>query len=216
MKLCDSEKELTTQKGIVESFRNTEYKRINDELGALNKELQGLKTGKTRLDTLIQDLRTLVVDYPAYSSGQKMNLNPYEQQVRNIVDTIEKCISDVAVHPSIETAGAREREVSGKVKTLREELDTFLKSRGLSEENLSDVGKATERIAQLEEEIATLKTKVGVLRAELDQFAPQRDTADQYAKSVEALTCASQRGTERPRHGGQTHRNAIPLRPQGV
>jgi ABC-type cobalamin/Fe3+-siderophores transport system ATPase subunit len=187
VKLSDCEKELTTQVGIIESFQNTDYKRINDELSTLNKELQGLKTSKTRLDTLIQGLKALLAGYPAYAPGQNANLNPYEQQVHNIVETIEKCINDATFHPSLEAAGAREREVSGKAKTLRDELDAFLKSRGLSEENLSDVGKANERIAQLEEEITSLKTKVSMLRVELGHFTPQRDTADQYAETVAAL-----------------------------
>jgi chromosome segregation ATPase len=136
---------------------------------------------------LIQDLKTLVADYPAYAAVQNANLNAYEQQIRKMVKTIEKCINDAAVNPSLEAARTREQEVSDRVKTLREELDTFLRSRGLSEENLSDVGRATERIAQLEEEIASLRTKVEILRGELDKFASQRYTADQYAKAVEAL-----------------------------
>lgn len=187
VKLSDSEKELATQKGIVESFQNTDYKRINDELGGLNRELQGFKTGKSRLDKLIRELKTLLAEYPAYDPNQSANLNAYEQQVRAVIETIAKCIADAAAHPSLQAAAARERELSGKVSTLRDELDKFLKARGLSEENLSDVGKATERIAQLDEEIASLKAKVGALQTELSQFTAQRDKAQRYAKAVEEL-----------------------------
>jgi len=42
LKLKDAKKELATQKGIVESFQNDDYKRINDELSLLNRELQSL------------------------------------------------------------------------------------------------------------------------------------------------------------------------------
>jgi ABC-type cobalamin/Fe3+-siderophores transport system ATPase subunit len=187
VKLIDSEKELATQKGIVESFQNTDYKRINDELGLLKKELQGLKTSKGRLEKLIQDLRTLLAEYPAYDPSQSANLNAYEQHVRSVIETIEKSIADAAAHQSLQAAATREQELSGKVKTLRDELDKFLKARGLSQENLSDVGKATERIAQLDEEIASLKAKVGALKAELSQFTAQREMAQQYAKAVEEL-----------------------------
>jgi energy-coupling factor transporter ATP-binding protein EcfA2 len=80
-----------------------------------------------------------------------------------------------------------EAELSGQVKVLRDELNTFLKARGISEENLSDVGKATERIAQLDEDIASMKAKVGALKVELTQFAVQREKAYQYHKAVEEL-----------------------------
>lgn len=187
VKLNDSKKELATQKGIVESFQNTDYKRINDELGTLNKELQGLKTSKGRLDKLVQDLSALLADYPAFDPSQVATLNAYEQQVRSVIEVIEKSIADATQHQSLQVAAAREQELSGRVKTLRDELDKFLKARGLSEENLSDVGKATERIAQLDEEIGSLNGKVGALKAELSQFAAQRVKAQEYAKAVEEL-----------------------------
>jgi len=187
VKLIDSEKELATQKGIVESFQNTDYKRINDDLTVFNKELQWLKTSKARLGKLVQDLKFLLTEYPAPDPTQVKNLNAYEQQVRSVVETIERLVDDASAHPSLATAGTREQEVAGKVKSLREELDEFLKARGLSEENLSDVGKATEKIAQLEEEIANLKAKVGALQTELGQFTAQRDKAELYARAVEAL-----------------------------
>jgi len=187
VKLSDSEKELATQMGIVESFQNTDYKRINDQLGALNKELQGLKTSKGRLEGLIQDLRTLLADYPSYDPSQAANLNAYERQARSVIAVIEKAVADAAAQQSLRSAAMREEELSGKVKELRDELDKFLKARGLSEENLSDVGKATERIAQLDEDIASLKGKVGSLEAEMTQFTAQRDKAQQYTKAVEEL-----------------------------
>lgn len=187
VKLSDSEKELATQKGIVESFQNSDYKRINDELGVLNKELQGIRTSKTRLEKLAQDLKTMLAEYRNYDLNQAANQNAYEQQVRTVVETIEKSINEAVTHPSLVRAGTRELEVAGQVKTLREELDRFLKTRGLSEENQSDVGKATEKIAQLEEGIVALTTKIGTLKTEMGKFKAQRDKAEQYAKAVETL-----------------------------
>lgn len=187
VKLSDSEKELATQKGIVESFQNTDYKRINDELGVLSKELQGLKSSKIRLEKLIHALRTLLAEYTAYEPNSSVNLNTYEQQVQTVIETIKKSIADAAEHQSLQAAATREQELLGKVKGLRDELDKFLKARGLSEENLSDVGKATERIAQLDEEIVSLRAKIGTLKTELTQFTAQRDKATQYAAAVEEL-----------------------------
>ena len=194
MKLSDSEKELATQKGIVESFQNTDYRRINDELGALNKELQNLKTSKGRLQKLIRDLRVLLTDYPAHDPSQATNLNAYEQRIRSVVESIGQSIAEGATHQSLQAAGAREDELSRKVGALRDELNKFLKARGLSEENLSDVGKAAEKIAQLDENIVALKAKVGALKAELTQFTAQSERAQQYAKAGRGTPLSSQCG----------------------
>lgn len=187
VRLSDAEKELKTQKGLVDSFQNTDYKRINDELGVLNKELQGLKTSKTRLDTLVQALRTLRANSPTYVLDQDVSLNAYEQQVRNIVEAIDKWIKDTDEHRSLEDARTHEQAIASKVSDLRKELEKFLKERGLSAENLSDVGRATETVAQLEEEIAGLKTKIGTLQTEMNQFTSKRDVAEHYAKTVREL-----------------------------
>src|SRR5258708_27624932 len=67
VKLSDSEKELATQKGIVESFQNTDYKRINDELGGFNKEVQALKTSKARVEKMGQSLKSSSASYHAHN-----------------------------------------------------------------------------------------------------------------------------------------------------
>lgn len=187
MRLTTSEKELVTQKGIIESFQNTDYKRISDELANLNKELQGLKEGKTRLDTLAQELRELLAGYRTEAPDETATLNAYEQRISAIIDAIETSLVKAEAHPSLEIAIARTREVNGKVNQLREELNRFLKSRGLSEENLSDVGNAAERTAQLEGEISSLKNKIKALDVELAQFTPQRNAANEYVQAVEEL-----------------------------
>jgi len=187
MKLTDLERELVTQNGIVESLQNTNFKRINDELGTLSKNLQWLKTSKAWLNNLIQDLRSLLAASPAYDLDRDASLNAYERQARILIDGIEASIKSAATHPSLETEDKRELAIADEVTTLRDELNTFLKSRGLSEENLADVGKATERIAQLEDTIDSLRKKVSTLRMVLDQFTPQRRSAIQYAKSVRDL-----------------------------
>jgi ABC-type cobalamin/Fe3+-siderophores transport system ATPase subunit len=187
VKLAECKKELATQRGIIESFQNADYKRINAELGVLNKELQGLRTSKARLESLIQGLKRILANYPASDPQQSATRNAYEQQVRIVVESIEKCIDGAAAHPSLEATGAHEQELGHKVKGLREELDKFLKARGLSEENLADVGKATEKIARLDEEIGILTSRIGALQTELAQFTPQREKAYQYSKAVEAL-----------------------------
>ena len=187
VRLSNAEKELKTQRGLVDSFQNTNYTRINDELAVLNKELQRFKSSKARLDTLIQGLRSLRTNSPALLPDQDVNLNAYEQQAKSIVAEIDKWVKDTDDHPSLAAARTHEQTIAGKISALRSELEKFLRERGLSAENLSDVGSATETIAQLEEEIASLKTRIAALQTEMSQFSSKRAAALQYAKAVEEL-----------------------------
>jgi exonuclease SbcC len=185
LRLNDAKNELATQKSIVESLQNVDYKRIADELRDLNKELQGLKTSKVRLEKLLQDLRALLANYPVYESSQVPDLNAYEQQVRGVIEVIEAAIADAARQQSLQAAAAREQELAGRVKELRGELDKYLRDRGLSEENLSDVGNATEKIEQLNDEIGSLDVRVGTLKEELSHFTVHSVKAQEYVNAVE-------------------------------
>jgi len=187
VKLSDSEKELNTQKGIVESFENSDYKRINDGLGVLNRELNGIRTGRARLESLVLSLRAATSESSTFLAGAADNLNAYDQQVRRVVEAVQKAIDEALAQQSLRDAAVREKAVIDEVQSLRTELETFLKARGLSAENLADVGKVSERMAQLNDDIESLKSKVEALRVEIGQFTPLRKYAEEYQGAVEAL-----------------------------
>lgn len=187
MRLKDSIKELATQRGMVESFQSTDYKRINDELGALNKELQNLKASRTRFETLIADLKAILTDNSNIAIVQSAQTNVYEQQIQDVAKAIDKLTTEATNHPLLKEAKLHEVKIATQGRLLRGELDIYLKSRGLSEENLSDVGMASENIARLEEEITSLKSKIKSLQDELNQFSLQHSAATRYADAVESL-----------------------------
>jgi chromosome segregation ATPase len=104
-----------------------------------------------------------------------------------LVTVIEQGIQAAASNAEIQNEKTREKQVGDRVTALRAELDAFLKARGLSPENLSDVGKAAGRIAELEEEISSLRSSVDSLKTELEKYVSLREAAQQYTRAVEEL-----------------------------
>ena len=184
LSLRELEKELTTKKALIDSFQSEDYKRINDELGEINRELQSLRNWRTRLDNLIKDLRGLQGKHKAPFSSDP---NAYEQQFREILATVDQAIEAKDSDPEIKVADAREEELSGRVASLRMELETFLKGRGLSAENLADVGKANERAAEIEQLLPGMRERVETLTSEIEAFSPKRALAQEYSKTVTVL-----------------------------
>jgi energy-coupling factor transporter ATP-binding protein EcfA2 len=185
-RLTAAEKELTTQKGLVESFENTDYKRINEELGNSNRQLQALKTSKARLEELVQGLRNLLKLHEVIPAPD-VPLNYVDQQTLRIIERVQQALGDSLAEYSSGRAEAQEVLIESKVRSLRAELDTFLKQRGLSQENQSDVGRASERIAKLEEEIVRLKNTTESLRTAMAVFVPQRKELELYSSAVDEL-----------------------------
>ncbi len=179
-----AEKELASAKALVASFENEEYKAINAELGNLNKELQALRNWRTRLEALIRELRVLrgKQNFPATE-----NPNAYEAEFFALLKSIDEISAPVPGRANLVAAAEREAELTGAVSGLKQKLETFLKGRGLSQENLADVGKANERVAQIEQELPAQKAKETELAAQIASFTPKRELTVKRAATVTAL-----------------------------
>jgi ABC-type lipoprotein export system ATPase subunit len=183
-RIATAEKELATAKALIASFENEDYKAINTELGNLNKELQGLRNWRSRLDSLVKELRVLQekLKYPPSEHP-----NAYETEFFAIIKAINEISASAQGQPSLANAAAREVELSQAVTGLKHKLEEFLKGRGLSQENLADVGKASERVAQIEQELPAQKAREAELSTEIAAFKNKRDLTLKRAGTVTAL-----------------------------
>lgn len=184
IKLLNAEKELGTQKGLVESIQTDDYRSINAQLSTLNKELITLRNDRGRLENLWVELRALTAKHVMPEARE---LNAYETHIKLIVQTIEQAILASEQSDEIKDATKRETEVEGAVSNLKQSLETYLKERGLSAENLADVGMATERVARLEQEISDTRARLLVLETEIVGFTSQRNAATDYLNAVKEL-----------------------------
>jgi ABC-type lipoprotein export system ATPase subunit len=182
--IARAEKELAGAKALIASFENEDYKAINTELGELNKELQGLRNWRSRLEVLIKELRVL---RGRQNLPPSENPNSYEKEFFSILKSIDDVSAPIQARAHLADAAARETELSGKVSGLKQKLDDFLKGRGLSPENLADVGKANERVAQIEQEMPAQKANETELAAQIAAFKNKRELSAKHAATVAGL-----------------------------
>jgi DNA repair protein SbcC/Rad50 len=187
IKLSEFEKELATQKGLVASFQNEQYKQINEELGNSNRELQNEKTRSSRLSVLVADLATVIGPYETDLTLKTEGVKEIEKQIIRIVQKVREAFEDPAVASALKRSEARQKITSGQVSSLRKQLETFLKDRGLSPENLADVGQAAERIVELDEDIAILTKELESLRVEIASFVSPRAESQLFSKALAEL-----------------------------
>ncbi|ODN25816.1 hypothetical protein BED46_020240 [Burkholderia contaminans] len=182
--LASAEKELATARTLIVSFQNPEYTQLNADLGASNKELQGLRTWRSRLESLLKELRAVC---------QKQKLPPsetpnlYETEFFAIQKAIDELLVPVEARANLADASARETALTHEVAALTQKLEDFLRGRGLSQENLLDVGKANERIAQIEQELPAQKAKASELEKQIAAFKNQRELIDERVGVVTEL-----------------------------
>jgi DNA repair protein SbcC/Rad50 len=186
-RLSVAESELATQRGIVASFQDNEYQRLNGDLASRNKELQALKASKARFQALANQLTALLAQSESASVAGDSTGNAYDRRVSALIEHLRQAVDHARSDGSLEEADKREVTLGSEIKALREQMDDFLRKRGLSPESLSDVGRATERIAHLESDMKTLAARVSGVKSEIDAFVPDREAAERYVKAVESL-----------------------------
>ncbi|MHA3774531.1 TrlF family AAA-like ATPase [Verrucomicrobiota bacterium sgz303538] len=184
-RITAGEQELLTQKSLVDSFSNESYRQMNEDLSALNKELRTLRASKSRLDSLLLGLEGVLHDRHARNTSESRNA--YDTAATQLVADITAVVQKTKAIPELQAAETRDAELSQKILERRAELDKFLKDRGLSAENLADVGRATERIAVLEEELATAREKVAEIREKIAEFTSPKQAAVDYGTTVNEL-----------------------------
>ena len=182
--VATAEKELATARTLIASFQNVEYTQLNSDLGSSNKELQGLRTWRSRLESLLKELRA-VRQKQNFPASEAPNL--YETEFFAVRKAIDELLVPVDERPNLTDAFARDTALAQHVAALTQKLEAFLKGRGLSQENLLDVGKANERIAQIEQEFPAQKAKASELEKQIADFKNRRELIGERVAVVTEL-----------------------------
>lgn len=183
-KIVTAEKELASAKALIASFENEDYKKINTDLGEINKELQGLRNWRSRLEALVNDLRLLLSKHK-FPDSEKPNV--YEVEFFALLKSIDDISAPVQGRANLMAALSRETELSKAVTGLNQKLEAFLRGRGLSPENLADIEKANELVAKIEQELPAQKSKEAVLAAQIDAFTTKRELIAKRSDTVKEL-----------------------------
>ncbi|MEY4480956.1 MAG: hypothetical protein RIQ84_118 [Pseudomonadota bacterium] len=182
-----SQSELVTQKGVVDSFQSVEYKKINDNLNVLNAKLQNLLASKKQLQDLFESINDFVDEYWLEEDELKEQDNPYAKQIQLIVEGVKKLTVQAQDDPALKASDVSISKIQTDIDIARDGLSEYLKSRGLSSENLGDVSRAAGRIAVLEREIPALSKKIDGLKGKLEKFSNNRSVVSRYTSLISNL-----------------------------
>jgi exonuclease SbcC len=182
--IAESEKELATKKALVASFQDQEYRVVNEEMAVINREIQSLRGSKQQLEKLIRELQALKARYVAPNSAEP---NEYEKEHLAILGSLEQLSKPISERETLRGPEAREAHLTTRAMRLKARLEDFLKGRGLSQENLADVGKANERVAQLEQDLPSLKRQLDAVSAQVTAFTDKRQLRNKYDGTVTKL-----------------------------
>ncbi len=186
-KLSSLEAELATQRAIVESFQDTDFTRISEAQRKLSKELQNRRSARAGVELLIAGLRSAITDSAVVAIPEDAQSNPYTRLAAELAQAISVAVREAEQGLAKPELSERDEGLERELSSLRTDLKEFLRKRGLSEENLADAGKTSERIVALEEQIRVLQGRSDKLKVEIAQFVPRRTATESYIQAVRSL-----------------------------
>jgi DNA repair protein SbcC/Rad50 len=179
--LTKTEKELQEKRKIIESFSSADYKRISAEIQKENESLQIKLASKSKYYKLIGIITGLNDEFIISSINNK-----YDEAISRILSAIQVEIEkyDASYFEKIDKEISTNQET---ITNLQVELTKYLEKRGLSQENMSDVTRASSEIAVLENKISEIKIEIEELNSVIDSFdlATCLKNCDQYKYIVE-------------------------------
>ena len=176
-----NEKELQTNKNLLSSLQDDEYIRLNNALSEKTKKLQSIQISGKQYRYLIENLKAINADRPDRKND---NRNLYDDLIDEVYEGLSGYIEKSGNGDAFKDIKKIENDLNNQAKKLKQDLDKFLQSKGLSEENLSDVSRAGEKITLLEHDIDEKKQSLERLFEKMKKFIFDDSTVSDYEKVI--------------------------------
>jgi exonuclease SbcC len=174
-------KELETNRKVVDSFTSKEYKEIVKELNSLTNELNTINNSKKQFADIIEDISSISAKYTSPPSS-----NLYSKEIAKLLVGIQELILSVKstdFTPVTKVLADLIKKIDDKTK----DLNSYLSSKGLTQENLYDIRNSNQNILALEMELEKLNNTSKKLEEKIKKYNSTNmiQAGERYKKELE-------------------------------
>jgi exonuclease SbcC len=170
----DLEKELKEAKKIVDHYSSDSYKRLTSEISKLTKAKNDLEVSRnyyqdliSRIKEIEEEFRFNLIDSDDNSDAEiDAQKNAYDVAILEILDKLKELSRDRNFEHEVNEIDRIEKELT----KVRKELDDYMKSQGVSEEDSTLYERSVQRIPVVQSEIKSNKLKLAELQREIKKF----------------------------------------------
>lgn len=151
-----AQESISTLRKQTQIIKSDEYRTFQAEIGKLTSKIADFKSYETDYEKLIKQIDSL--------SSFMITLHWTDEQGKTILETLQRAIDDhkqkLQKAFSVTNAQYAAQDYPAQLAKSQEELSEYLKTRGLSPENVQELAQANTRIKELEEEIRQARLKI--------------------------------------------------------
>ncbi len=169
--LKNREKERKKSQNIIDTFTDEDYLDKREKLQENHKALINLKQSKEVVLTFIEKLKR-VVNFESKENMEEKNSydKVYNQLKQNICKELEEIDKNIK-NGCFDSDDKNIEKLEVKQQTLRQEIGEFLKEKGVSDENIGDVGNANYHLANIKMNINDLEHEIEEIANKIEGFS---------------------------------------------
>ncbi|MBA9072605.1 hypothetical protein GGR22_000731 [Flavobacterium gossypii] len=187
--LKEKEKEKETTQNIIDSVNDERYKVITNKISEIRKEFSSIKNSETRYDTLLNSIRTILLETTDvdYQNDIEVRINEILSLLKEIkeVSIVENEINIEL--QEFQTTKTRLDELTNEFRNENQKLKDFFEEKGMSEETIKDSQKANENLAIINSEIINLNSKIERIKEQYKENLSKIEEFSNINKSYNKL-----------------------------
>lgn len=176
----NKETSLLNDQKIVDSFDNPTYLALTKEINNVGEAIQKINIAKSKYS----NLRNSIIELTEKYDSKAVSMNSLEKEIEKVVSRLKIIIADDF---DMSITDAELENFNKKQTQLLNELEVYLKSQGLSQENINDYERATKAIPQYKTTIAQLNSEVKEIEKSLQVFEENRKSFFEDRSRLEKL-----------------------------
>ncbi|MBE0513645.1 TrlF family AAA-like ATPase [Sulfurimonas sp.] len=163
--LIEKAKELKKYENIVKTLTDKTYLENKDALQSNHKQILELQNSRNKYNELYKKLKNVYDEYRKVEKLQNNYDDYFNELYLNIESLITKC-NAVDYSKDEQLIEDLEKQKSTYLKNIEE----YLKSKGMNDENIKDAQSASSNIENVKDEISKLKMQINKLRKQRHKF----------------------------------------------
>jgi DNA repair protein SbcC/Rad50 len=170
--------EIATNENLVSSLEDSAYKSITAEAQVVAAELSQIRSGRLRLKQLIDRIEsTIAQEQPLASTAASTE---FDHRRQGLIDAIQRAIQEARGGLDLSAQSATENELAVTAAELQSRIQKYLVERSISTENVQDISRAANRLAELREEERSIKAALSIVKQEQGSITHSATVLDNY------------------------------------
>lgn len=157
-RLTAADTEIATNENLIKSLEDDAYIALTAESQAVATEQAHRRAGRLRLQQLIAEVEAAI--HAGQSTSLALTSDPFEARRQEFIAEVQSAIANARAGSDLSLPDGEESALQARSAELEARLEKYLADRRISPENVTDISRASGRLAELQQQRGLLAERL--------------------------------------------------------